>query len=198
MCSKHLQYLSYNWHAGQSSEVDGQKSESRREDFCTNNSYFRPCVSFRYLHPLYLILHQCQHVLPSYTSHKHSLFTCQVSNWLSLTWKKDHLIWQTLLTPLEPDSKTIIYHLEICEHVKFQYWRFQIIRDISSWTESGKCSLVDTFVPLRSASSHKHLVKCCVPVKDEPCFGRYGRHNSSGRGKGSWRMEKWQSRFFRE
>lgn len=37
-----------------------------------------------------------------------------------------------------------------------------------------------------------------VPVRSEPCFGRYRRHNLSGRARGSWRMEKWQSGLFRE
>lgn len=42
--------------------------------------------------------------------------------------------------------------------------------------------LLPRLSPLRSAGSQNHLVKCCVPVRNEPCFGRYRRHNSSGRG----------------
>lgn len=52
--------------------------------------------------------------------------------------------------------------------------------------------------PLRSAGSQNHRVKCCVPVRNGSCFGRYTQHNSSGWGRSAWRMEKWQSGFFWE
>lgn len=42
------------------------------------------------------------------------------------------------------------------------------------------------------------VVEHRVPVRNEPCFGRYRWHNLSGWARGSWRMEKWQSRLFRE
>ena len=94
--------------------------------------------------------------------------------------------------------------LNFCKNIKPQCWIWREAEGLKSPETSHHGQRVQSdrlltrLSPLRSAGSQNHLVKCCVPVRNEPCFGRYTRHNSSGRGRGSWRMEKWQSRFFRE